>query len=121
MYPDSHNDPGYLKTIEQYYWGTHTKEFKTNHDDAHVEKIISNVIRELQLNKERRFMYVEMVYFSKWWQYQTEKEKNIVKDLVNSGRLEFVNGGWCENDEATTHYSDIIDQMALGLRLVPVF
>ena len=30
------------------------------------------------------------------------------------GRLEFINGGWCMNDEASTHYSSIIDQMTVG-------
>ena len=107
-----------MKTTEQYFWGTHIPKFKTSHDDAHVEKIISNVIHELQLNKDRKYMYVEMIYFSKWWTYQTEETKAIVKELIRSGQLELVNGGWCENDEATTHYADIIDQMTLGLRYI---
>ena len=33
---------------------------------------------------------------------------------TNLGRLEFISGGWCMNDEATTHYSSIIDQHSLG-------
>ena len=37
-----------------------------------------------------------------------------VKRLVSRKQLEFVNGGWCMNDEAATHYNAIIDQMTLG-------
>ena len=37
-----------------------------------------------------------------------------VKELVRKKQLEFVNAGWCMNDEATTHYNAIIDQMTLG-------
>ena len=31
------------------------------------------------------------------------------------GRLEFILGGWCMNDEAATHYNAIIDQMSYGM------
>ena len=41
-----------------------------------------------------------------------------VKTLVNNKQLEFVNAGWCMNDEASTDYNSIIDQMSLGLRFV---
>jgi lysosomal alpha-mannosidase len=56
-----------------------------------------------------------MAFFTRWWQEQSETTKGIVRNLVNEGRLEFINGGWCMNDEATAHYVDIIDQMSLGL------
>lgn len=41
-----------------------------------------------------------------------------VKRLVANKQLEFVNAGWCMNDEASTHYNAIIDQMTLGLQFV---
>lgn len=34
------------------------------------------------------------------------------------GRLEFILGGWCMNDEASTHYSAIIDQHTLGFQFL---
>lgn len=37
-----------------------------------------------------------------------------VKKLVANKQLEFVNAGWCMNDEASTDYNAIIDQMTLG-------
>jgi len=37
-----------------------------------------------------------------------------VHKLVNNKQLEFINSGWCMNDEAATDYNAIIDQMSLG-------
>ncbi len=56
-----------------------------------------------------------MAFFQRWWQEQTDSMKDIVRGLVASGQLEFINGGWCMNDEAAAHYNDIIDQMSFGL------
>lgn len=42
---------------------------------------------------------------------QNARIKTLVRELVASKQLEFVNGGLCMNDEATTHYADIIDQV----------
>ena len=43
--------------------------------------------------------------------------KEEVKKLVQNGQLEFINGGWCMNDEASTHYNAIIDQMTWGFKV----
>jgi len=58
----------------------------------------------------------EIAFFQRWWNSKNETDRAIVKNLVANGQLEFINGGWSMNDEAVTHYVDIIDQMTLGLK-----
>ncbi|KAK7507628.1 hypothetical protein BaRGS_00001563 [Batillaria attramentaria] len=44
--------------------------------------------------------------------------RHTVKKLVNTGQLEFILGGWCMNDEASTHYNAIIDQTHAGFEFL---
>ena len=66
----------------------------------------------------KRFIYVEIAFFERWWNEQSEAMKEEMKKLVADRRLEFINAGWCMNDEAATHYNAIIDQMTYGLNFV---
>ncbi|GCC34708.1 hypothetical protein chiPu_0013183 [Chiloscyllium punctatum] len=113
LVPHTHDDVGWLKTVDQYYYGG-----QTNTQRAGVQYILDSVITELQADPRRRFIYVEVAFFYRWWRQQSDSMKELVKQLVDEGRLEFVNGGWCMNDEATTHYSSIIDQMTLGFQFL---
>ncbi|XP_042638582.1 lysosomal alpha-mannosidase-like [Orycteropus afer afer] len=107
----THNDVGWLKTVDQYFYPENTSS-------ECVVNILDSVVHALLAEPARRFIYVEMAFFSRWWQQQTKAVQEAVKDLVHQGRLEFANGGWVMNDEATTHYGAIIDQMTLGLRFL---
>ncbi|XP_022651208.1 lysosomal alpha-mannosidase-like isoform X2 [Varroa jacobsoni] len=99
----THDDVGWVHTVDHYY-------------EYNVKYILDSVIEELQKDPERRFIYVEMAFFTKWWNEQTAIIQNIVRDLVHSGRLEFISGGWSMSDEAATHYSALIDEMTIGTR-----
>ncbi|CAF1616886.1 unnamed protein product, partial [Adineta ricciae] len=105
----THDDVGWLKTVDQYYYGS-----RREISSKAVQYILDSVIEALVDNPDRRYIYVEMAFFWRWWTEQSEKVRNIVKQLVNESRLEFISGGWCMNDEATTHYNSIIDQHSLG-------
>jgi lysosomal alpha-mannosidase len=83
---------------------------------AGVQYTLDSVVDELKKNPSRRFIYVETAFFSRWWENQDAEIKSDVRKLVNDGQLEFIGGGWAMNDEATAHYSAIIEQMGLGLR-----
>ena len=65
-----------------------------------MKLILDSTIAELQQNKDRTFVYVEMAFFSRWWNEQSKDVKKSVKELVFNGQLEFANGGWCMHDEA---------------------
>lgn len=109
--PHTHDDVGWLKTVDQYYYGS-----KTLIQKAGVQYIIDSVVQELLRDPNKRFIYVESEFFFKWWKEQSAALKEQVKQLVNEGRLEFIGGAWSMNDEATTHYQSTIDQFTWGLR-----
>lgn len=45
---------------------------------AAVQYILDTVIDELQKNPNRTFIYVEMAFFVRWWNEQTDEMKEIV-------------------------------------------
>ncbi|CAF4192880.1 unnamed protein product, partial [Rotaria sordida] len=107
--PHTHDDVGWLKTVDQYYYGA-----RNYIQHAGVQYILDSVMLALDENPDRRFIYVEMGFFWRWWNQQTDAMRDKVKQFVYDGRLEFISGGWCMNDEASTHYNSIIDQHSLG-------
>ena len=50
-----------------------------------VQYIIDSVIQALLDNPDRRYIYVEMAYFWRWWNEQSDDMRNVVKGLVNEG------------------------------------
>ncbi|KAF7840227.1 putative alpha-mannosidase [Senna tora] len=109
LVPHTHDDVGWLKTVDQYYVGSNKYM-----QGACVQNVLDSLVPALLADKNRKFIYVEQAFFQRWWREQSEALQNTVKQLVNSGQLEFINGGMCMHDEAATHYIDMIDQTTLG-------
>ena len=107
----THDDPGWLWTLDDYFMGT-------DHCKVSVKRILDNMVVSLSNNKDRKFSYVEMSFFKKWYDTQTEKVKQKVKDFIKEGRLEIINGGWVMHDEAGTYYKHLIDNMRIGLKFL---
>ena len=101
----THDDPGWLKTFQGYY------------NDA-VKNILDNMVVSLSAKKERKFSYVEMSFFKKWYDKQSDKIKQKVKEFISEGRLEIINGGWVLHDEAATYYKHLINNMRIGLKFL---
>ena len=113
LVPHTHDDVGWLKTVDEYFYGANNSI-----QHAGVQYILDSVVPALELSSERKFIYVEIGFFKRWWDEQIPSMHERVKKLVKEGRLEFINGGWCMNDEASTHYNAIIDQMTYGLTFI---
>jgi len=103
LVPHTHDDVGWLMTVEGYYL-------------SQVKNILDTSVASLVANPQRKFIYVEQAYFNLWWNdpETSDEQRNAVKTLVKNGQWEFVIGAWVMPDEACTTYGAIIDQMTLG-------
>lgn len=109
LVPHSHDDPGWLKTADQYYSGSNSSIYR-----ASVNYIFNSVVDELRKDRERKFTFCEISFFSRWWHEQDEIMKTSIREMIKSGQLGFVNGGWVMHDEASAHYVSMIDQTTMG-------
>lgn len=105
----SHDDPGWLKTVDQYHYGSNNSI-----QVAGTAFILDSVVASLKSHPHRTFSFAEMAFFMRWWREQDADMRATVRRLVADGQLSFVNGGYVQNDEATAHYIDMIDQTTLG-------
>ena len=62
MVPHSHDDMGWVKTVDQYYSGSNSPS-----QHASVKNILDSVMSELPRDPKRRFCIAEMGFFSMWY------------------------------------------------------
>jgi len=96
---------GWIKTVDEYY-------------NERVEYILNTIIDELWKDPSKKFIYVEIAFFERWWNQKTQEIKNKTKILIQQGRLQFTLGHYSMPDEATTYYRDVITNAAVGLKFL---
>ncbi|BFZ14084.1 hypothetical protein BsWGS_17122 [Bradybaena similaris] len=101
LVPHTHCDPGWIKTISDYY---HTQ----------VKKILDNFVPKLEQTPKYKFMFSEITYFSWWWSEISPSMKDRVRRLISSNQFEISTGGWVMTDEANAHYFAMLDQLIEG-------
>jgi len=99
--PHSHNDPGWLKTVEGYF-ATATRS------------IISNMVEKLTEHTNMTFIWTEMSFLSMWWEVALPDQRSKLRALLDSGRLEIPTGGWVMTDEANVELFSMLDQLVEG-------
>ncbi|XP_046396724.1 alpha-mannosidase 2 [Ischnura elegans] len=98
--PHSHNDPGWIRTFEEYF-------------STQTRKILNNVAG-VGSTPGGRFVWAEISFLDLWWQGASPEDKERIKSAVNKGILEIVTGGWVMTDEATAHYYSMLTQLTEG-------
>lgn len=101
LVPHSHVDPGWIKTLQQYF-------------DDQAKHILDTVIEYLQEEPFRTFIWAEMSYLQMWWEQASEEHRVTLRRLVQAGRFEIVTGGWVMTDEASAHVFGMVDQLIEG-------
>ncbi len=97
--PHTHDDVGWKETVDQYYYRCEkviNPTFLTymigNKRPSFcfiiylvVQYILDSVVEALVENPDRRYIYVEIAFFWRWWNEQSEDIRDTVKQLVNDG------------------------------------
>ena len=71
----SHDDVGWLKTVDQYCQGLNRKGWVgwEENQRAGVQYSIDTVVQELAMDPEKRYIQVETAFFWRWWKQQEEE------------------------------------------------
>lgn len=64
--PHSHNDPGWVKTFDEYY-------------SQQTKNILQNMLAQLKENPTMTFIWAEISYFAKWFDPLGSVDKQEVK------------------------------------------
>ena len=99
--PFSHNDAGWLSTPDQYY-----RMFSSG--------ILDTALQKLKETSNYTFVWSEVWFIKRWYHSLNPENQKLFKHLLSEGRFEILTGSMIMVDEATSHYTAIIDQLQHG-------
>ena len=103
LVPHTHDDTGWLITVDQYYY----KE---------VQYIIETVITRLEMNPDRKFIYVEIAFFSRSFDLVGNFDPPARGEIVKL-RLQTLEGGLGQLRSSHLRDDSEPDPIARGLRI----
>ena len=59
-------------------------------------------------------LHPQMCFLHRWWEHRPASMRQRLVELWKAGQIEFVMGGWVSNDEASTNYMQVINQITEG-------
>lgn len=110
--PHSHDDLGWLMTVDEYY-----NQRVRNIFDSVIDALLHTPKTE-NPNILRKFVYSEVGFLKIYLEeHQDTKADKVakIKQLIENNQWEFVNGGISQSDSACPHYEDIIENYFYGL------
>ena len=113
LVPHAHLDVGWLKTADQYYYGSNSSLAR-----AGVQYSFDAVMPQLAVHSNRTWTVAEQAYFQRWWREQPDSMRTLVRKLVARHQLVFVDGGWTQHDEGCLHHVTMLDQTTFGQRFL---
>ena len=99
MIPHSHDDVGWLKTVDDYYYGA-----DQGTQWAGVQYTLDTVVSDLIGNPNYKFSVVEIAFVYRWWNNANSTMRDSFLQLIQNKQIEIINAGWCMSDEAAPYY-----------------
>eukprot|EP01063_Lacrimia_lanifica_P033458 TRINITY_DN5948_c0_g1_i1.p1 TRINITY_DN5948_c0_g1~~TRINITY_DN5948_c0_g1_i1.p1 ORF type:complete len:991 (+),score=335.32 TRINITY_DN5948_c0_g1_i1:42-3014(+) len=101
LLPHTHADVGWLQTFDDLA-------------RLNVSRILDTVTVALDEAPDRRFAWSEVSFLARWWEGQDAATRAKFERHVRSGRMEFVDGGWSQQDMGCTDYDSMLNNMETG-------
>lgn len=100
----SHNDVGWLETIDWYY-------------ENKVKLTLNNMLDLLISRPDMKFVWAEVYFLSRYLQDYPERKLQIIS-AIQQGQFEIVGGGWVQHDEATVDFEMALRQTEAGFEYI---